>query len=223
MSDSDSTGTPDSAPDFTPDAAPASEPLARPDVHPALILEATSFTLGQLIHPEAPQVALAGRSNVGKSSLINALANRKSLAKVSATPGKTRSVNYYRVDKTDAFLVDLPGYGYAQCSQAERNKWAELLQHYLKETPGLRSLFLLLDSRLPPQKLDRELLAFAESLSLPVLLVLTKADKCNKKELDACTRAWEALAGHEKILITSASQRKRGLDDLWRELLGLLV
>ena len=212
---------PDSASAGQSGAAPLAAPGTRPDVRPALLLEATAFTRGQLIHPEAPQVALAGRSNVGKSSLINALAGRKALAKVSATPGKTRSINYYRVDKTDAYLVDLPGYGYAQCSQEERNKWAELLRHYLKDTPGLRALALLLDSRLLPQKADKELLAFAASLSLPVLPVLTKADKCGKKELDSCRRAWEPfLEGH--ALVISSARNKRGLDDLWQALLRLL-
>lgn len=206
-------------------ASPVSAPAARPGVRPALLLEATAFTRGQLIHPEAPQVALAGRSNVGKSSLINALAGRKALAKVSATPGKTRSINYYRLDRldgADAYLVDLPGYGYARCSQAERNKWAELLRHYLTDTPGLRALALLLDSRLSPQKADRELLAFASSVSLPVLPVLTKADKCGKKELTACRRAWEPLLEGGTLLISSARSR-HGLDELWQALLRLLL
>ena len=197
-------------------------PASPSDIRPALLLEATAFTLGQLIRPEAPQIALAGRSNVGKSSLVNALAGRKSLAKVSATPGKTRSVNYYRLDGTDAYLVDLPGYGYAQCSQAERNKWAELLRHYLEKTPGLRALVLLLDARLSPQKLDKELLAFAASCRLPVLPVLTKADKCAKKELDACRRAWEPFLEKTAILITSA-KNKSGTDELRQALLQLLL
>ena len=197
-------------------------PFSPANVRPALLLEATAFTLGQLIRPEAPQIALAGRSNVGKSSLVNALAGRKALAKVSATPGKTRSVNYYRLDGADAYLVDLSGYGYAQCSQAERNKWAELLRHYLEKTPGLRALVLLLDARLSPQKLDKELLAFAFSLRLPVLPVLTKADKCAKKELDACRRAWEPFLERTAILTTSAKNRS-GTDELWQALLRLLL
>ena len=206
----------------TGNACPAPDiyAVAEAAIPPPLLLEATAFTLGQLIHPDAAQVALAGRSNVGKSSLINALAGRKTLAKVSATPGKTRSVNYYRVGKTDAYLVDLPGYGYAQCSQSERNKWADLLQQYLKGTPGLRALALLLDARLLPQKLDRDLLAFADSLSLPVLPVLTKADKCSKRELNTCTRAWEALIGRN--LLATSAHNKSGIDILWKELLRLL-
>ena len=187
----------------------------------SLALEATSFTLAQLIHPDAPQVALAGRSNVGKSSLVNALANRKSLAKVSATPGKTRSINYYRVDPTATYVVDLPGYGYAKCSQEERNKWAALMEHYLCNTPGLAALILLLDARLPPQKLDKELAAFAVQHSLHVVPVLTKADKCNKKELAACKRAWGAFLDENSLLVTS-SEAKSGMEELWQTIMTLL-
>ena len=199
---------------------PAGE--ARPNAQPVLELEATAFTRGQFIHPEAPQIALAGRSNVGKSSLVNALASRKALAKVSATPGKTRSINYYRVDRMPGYLVDLPGYGYARCSQAERNKWAELMRHYFASTPGLRALFLLLDSRLTPQKADKELLAFALSRPLRVVPVLTKADKCAKKEIDACKRAWEPLLGGTAVLATSARKRT-GIAEIRQVLLEILL
>ena len=195
---------------------------ASPSTHlPTLSLEATAFTLGQLICPEAPQAALAGRSNVGKSSLVNALASRKALAKTSATPGKTRSINYFRIDGTPGYLVDLPGYGYARCSQAERNKWAELTQRYLTGTPGLRAVILLLDSRLLPQQLDMELLAFASALSLRVVPVLTKADKCSKKELDACRRAWSPLLGNS-AMIASSARKRTGLPELWRTVLDIL-
>lgn len=186
-----------------------------------LSLDVTAFTFAQLVHPHAPQAALAGRSNVGKSSLVNALAGRKSLARISATPGKTRSINYYRVGEGSAYLVDLPGYGYARCSQAERDKWALLMNRYLSHTPGLRTLVLLLDARLPPQKADKTLLTLASSLSLPVLPVLTKADKCNKKEREACARAWTALLGQRTLLVTSA-HKKSGIPELRRALLHLL-
>ena len=134
---------------------------------PELILEATAYTIDQLIHRNVPQIALAGRSNVGKSSLINALARRRALAKVSATPGKTRSVNYYRVSPYDFCLVDLPGYGYARAGHAEREEWARLLERYLKECQQLRSLILLIDSRLEPQKLDLQLAGYAKSIGRP--------------------------------------------------------
>ncbi len=187
---------------------------------PTLVLEATAFTEAQLLHPLLPQVALAGRSNVGKSSLINALAGRKNLAKTSATPGKTRSINYYRIEPGPGYIVDLPGYGYAQCSQAERRKWAVLLEHYLSGTPGLTALVLLLDSRVTPQKADRELAAFAAARALPLIPVLTKADKCSKKELNACKRAWSVLLP-EELLVTS-SQKRTGMEELWSALQSML-
>ncbi len=191
-------------------------------IFPELILECTAFTRTQLAHPRMPQVAFAGRSNVGKSSLINALAGRKKLAKVSAAPGKTRSINFYRVQGLEAYIVDLPGYGYARRSQSERDKWAELMHYYCGNTPGLRSLILLLDARLIPQKTDKELLAFAAGLSLPVTAVLTKGDKCGKKELAATVRAWEALIGNNALLVSSAHS-KLGLEELGKRLLSLLA
>ena len=97
-------------------------------MRPTLTLETTAYTIEQLARMPQAQIALAGRSNVGKSSLVNALAGRKALAKVSSTPGKTRSVNYYHVDPDGFYIVDLPGYGYARCSQQERQKWGELLE-----------------------------------------------------------------------------------------------
>ena len=187
----------------------------------SLDLAATAFTQSQLIDPAAPQVALVGRSNVGKSSLINALAGRKSLAKISAEPGKTRSINYYRLTSTKGYLVDLPGYGYARRSQGERDKWAYLATWYLCNTPGLRTLLLLLDARLPPQKSDKELVLFASARSLPLLPVLTKADKCSRRELRNCADAWEKLLGQKDVPATSALE-KTGIfalqERIWRVL-----
>lgn len=192
-----------------------------PKAWPPLTLEATAFTKPQLIHPEAPQLAFAGRSNVGKSSLLNALAGRKGLAKVSGTPGKTRSINYYRIGEGPAYLVDLPGYGYARCSKEEQARWAALLQYYFRATPGLAGLMLLVDSRLSPQKADKDLLAYAASLSLPIIPVLTKIDKCGKKELAACVRAWGALVDGRDLVLTSAAGKK-GIAELWEAILGYL-
>jgi GTP-binding protein len=191
-------------------------------VFPSLILEATAFNKAQLIRPDAPQVAFVGRSNVGKSSLINALAGRKGLAKVSATPGKTRSINYYHIGASGTYLVDLPGYGYAQCSQEERNAWAKLMTWYLGNTQGLRGLIHLLDARLLPQKADLELLAYANSYNFAVLPILTKTDKCNKKELAICMRAWETHFERETLLSTSAKD-KIGMEKVWEAVLRMLA
>ncbi len=186
-----------------------------------LQLEATAYTKQQLAFANSPQAALAGRSNVGKSSLINALAGRKQLAKVSATPGKTRSINYYRIDAGQTFLVDLPGYGYARCSKEERQKWAGLLEYYLTRTPGLKALILLLDGRLMPQVSDREMAAFAQNRGIPLVAVLTKADKAKQREREAARLAWETLLGPVPLILTSA-EKKTGLDSLWEQIWGVL-
>lgn len=226
-------------------------------MNPSLTLVATAFTHKQLIFPELPQIALAGRSNVGKSSLVNALAGRRQLAKTSATPGKTRSINYYAlsgagfaeptvpenstklkesgafnekisgpeqvdspVDK-QAFLVDLPGYGYAKCSKTERNAWANLLELYLRETPGLLALALLIDSRLPPQKIDIQLAEMALKMGLPLIPVLTKIDKSKQKEREACLKGWSAIVDGFRPVLTS-SQSKKGIEELWDIFINVL-
>lgn len=183
-------------------------------MNPTLILEATAFTLDQLQNVDTPQIALAGRSNVGKSSLINALAGRKNLAKTSATPGKTRSVNYYRVQPDNFYLVDLPGYGYAKCGKAEQARWAALIEKYFVSAKNLRGLVLLLDSRLPPQKNDLAMLAFAMSHSVGLIPILTKADKCSRNDLQKRRKEWSALLPVAPIITSSAD--RAGLDDLWQ-------
>ncbi|MDR2669079.1 MAG: ribosome biogenesis GTP-binding protein YihA/YsxC [Desulfovibrio sp.] len=159
----------------------------------------TAFTVEQLVLSDVPQAALAGRSNVGKSSLLNALSEKGRPAKVSSMPGKTRSVNFYQLWEEDAYIVDLPGYGHAQRAKAERVVWGALAEYYLRHSKGLQLLILLLDARLPPQQSDLVLQQFAVSLSLPLLPVLTKVDKCSRRELDACMRAWTAIAGREPL------------------------
>ena len=190
-------------------------------MNPVLTLETTAYTLEQLISLPEAQIALAGRSNVGKSSLINALAGRKKLAKVSSTPGKTRSVNYYRVTPHDFYLVDLPGYGYARASHTEREKWARLLARYLVECASLKALALLLDSRLEPQKLDKNLASFARTNGLNIVPVLTKADKCSQRERANRQNEWQELLGTRPI-VTSSSNRY-GIDNLWRALVETAV
>lgn len=190
-------------------------------MHPTLSLEATAYNKSQLVFAKSPQVAFAGRSNVGKSSLINALAGRRQLAKTSSTPGKTRSINYYRMRPLEAFLVDLPGYGYARCSQEERKAWAKLLEFYLAETPGLKGMALLLDARHEPQAIDKNLALYAQGLRLPIIPILTKADKCTKRELQTCINAWNRLLAGTPLLVTSA-QKKDGVDKVWEAVLGLI-
>ena len=188
-------------------------------MRPQLILEDTIYTLEQLQErsPDAPQIAIAGRSNVGKSSLINALAGRNKLAKTSSKPGKTQSINYYRVEPWGFFLVDLPGYGYAQVSKTEREKWAKLIDAYLTTTKSLNGLAILLDCRIPPQKLDIDLSVYARSIGLPLIPVLTKSDKCKQRDRSAKQKEWKTLLEGTVPLITSASTNL-GLNQLWSAL-----
>ncbi len=190
-------------------------------MRPSLILETTAYTFEQVETATAEtQIALAGRSNVGKSSLVNALAGRKSLAKTSATPGKTRSLNYYKVEPHGFYLVDLPGYGYARCSKTERQKWGQLMERYLVESPNLRALAVLLDCRLTPQKLDIQLVDFAQKHNIELLPILTKGDKCKQKERSERQKEWTGLLQGTVPIVTSSSTRL-GLDILWQNLFRL--
>ena len=145
-----------------------------------LTLLSTAYLANQLPTLDAPQIALAGRSNVGKSTLINCLAGRKALAKTSATPGKTRSLNFYMAETKGYCLVDLPGYGYAQVPDAIRRHWQALLERYLRERAALRGLLLLMDIRHPLTALDRQLLDCCAARGLPAHILLTKADKLSR-------------------------------------------
>lgn len=152
-----------------------------------------------------PEVAIAGRSNVGKSSLLNKLVGRRKLAKVSQTPGKTRALNYFVVDDR-FYLVDLPGYGYAKVSKKMKEAWGELIESYLTRSESLIGLVLLLDARREPTPEDLQLLAWLEARQLPAMLVLTKADKLSRNQLNQKL----ALAERELGLPAIASSIKTG-------------
>ncbi|GAB6176715.1 ribosome biogenesis GTP-binding protein YihA/YsxC [Desulfobaculum senezii] len=186
-------------------------------MHPMLELEKTIYLMNQLEEMPAPQVAMAGRSNVGKSSLINSLAGRKKLAKISSTPGKTRSLNFYKVKPDDFYLVDLPGYGYAKCSKTEREKWAKLIDAYLKRNEWLRAVAVLLDSRLTPQKIDLELVGYLQELGIDIIPILTKADKVKQKERSQRQNQWQNILGGAKPIISS-SKTGMGQDQIWTAL-----
>lgn len=187
---------------------------------PELILEETLYTLEQLKNaaPDSAHIALAGRSNVGKSSLINALARRKQLAKVSSTPGKTRSVNLYRVNPQNLFLTDLPGYGYAKRSKSERELWGNLIEKYLLECENVVAVAILLDCRLEPQEVDKMMVQFALAHGIPLIPVLTKADKCTQKERSQRQSEWSVLI--PKMLgIPVSAHTGLGLGNLWKALI----
>ena len=184
----------------------------------------TVYEPDQLSTDPEMQVALAGRSNVGKSSLINRLAGRKKLAKISSTPGKTRSINYYWVSPLQGYLVDLPGYGYAKCSKKEREKWSRLVEKFFqlnkKQTTGV---IVLLDSRLPPQKLDLELTSFLSSQSIPVIPVLTKADKAKMAQRGKSLQAWRDLLPSAVPPILCSSRTGLGSNEIWNTLRQLFL
>lgn len=169
-----------------------------------------------------PQIAFSGRSNVGKSSLINTLLGRKSLARVSSSPGKTITINFYDVDKK-LFLVDLPGYGFARRPQCDKQKWSALTDGYFTKNPNLDLLRLvvqLIDCRVGITQDDAMMLDYLRHSNLPYVIVITKTDKLNKSER---TAALPAIEGHELAAgvrtIPFSSHNGEGRDELWRAIL----
>lgn len=165
--------------------------------------------------PDKPEYAFIGRSNVGKSSVINMLTNKKELAKVSSSPGKTQLINHFTVlssDKKEWYLVDLPGYGYAKRSQSQRKQWQKMIEGYIKNRPNLLNLFVLIDSRHEPQKNDLDFINQLGKWQIPFALVFTKADKSTQKEtannvnlfLTELLKTWEEPPAH---FVTSAIKR----------------
>lgn len=135
----------------------------------------------QYPNDDLPEFALAGRSNVGKSSLINTIVNRRKLARTSQQPGKTQTLNFYKVNN-DLYLVDVPGYGYAKVSKKQREKFGEMIQDYLETRADLKGLVLLVDARHDPTKDDISMFDYAQYLDIPILVVATKMDKLKKME-----------------------------------------
>jgi len=152
------------------------------------------FALDQLPRDRLPQVAVAGRSNVGKSSLLNQILSQRKLARVSSTPGRTRSLNFFKIDNR-YYIVDLPGYGYAKVSKSMRDEWGKLIEDYLTSADSLIGLVLLLDCRREPTRQDWELIGWLSERQLPVMVAITKADKLNKDKLNRKVRQFEAELG----------------------------
>ena len=175
-------------------------------------------TSKQLTPSTLPEIAFAGRSNVGKSSLLNTLFNRKGLAKVSQTPGKTSTINFFLTD--DARFVDLPGYGYAKVSKSERVRWAELIEGYFNQDRNFALVCSLIDIRHPASDLDENMVGFLQEAEFPFLIVLTKGDKLSKSKClqqRAAIKKQLALADDIPMVITS-SLKKSGVDELRREI-----
>ena len=162
-----------------------------------------------------PDFAFIGRSNVGKSSLINMLTNRRGVAKVSSTPGKTRLINHFLVDDS-WYLVDLPGYGFAKISKTERNKIREMIDGYILKRQEMRCIFVLVDSRLEPQKSDVDFISWLGEKEIPFFILFTKTDKLSKTELDKnlaqyrkhLKNQWEELP----LIVPTSSKNGEGRD-----------
>ncbi len=172
-------------------------------------------TVEQLPQSKAPEVSFVGRSNVGKSSLINKLFNRKSLAKVSGKPGKTANINFFEAD--GIHFVDLPGYGFAQRSQAEKQRWADLIDAYFTSERSHNLVIALVDIRLDAQALDLQMIDYLKGAGLPFIIALTKADKLSRQKQQAQLRKLAAAFGVDEMacVITSA-QTGLGIDTLKR-------
>lgn len=174
-------------------------------------------SVADLPEPTMPEVSFAGRSNVGKSSLLNRLVGRKALAKVSSTPGRTANVNFFEVD--GVWFVDLPGYGYAKVSQGERQRWADLIGGYFEQERSFNLVVSLVDIRLEAQKLDQQMLAFLQEEELPYVVALTKADKLSrpKQQKQMALLSKQLGVPRDQMIVTSA-ETGLGIDELRRRI-----
>ncbi len=164
-----------------------------------------------------PELAFAGRSNVGKSSLINKLLNRKSLARTSSQPGKTQTINFYRINQA-FYFVDLPGYGYAKVSKEIKEKWGRMIERYLQTSAQLKNIFLLLDIRHAPTENDRQMYAWIRAQGLEPAIILTKADKIRRNQLAKQQKLIAAAlgAGAGTVMIPFSALTGQGTEEIWQ-------
>jgi GTP-binding protein len=167
--------------------------------------------------PDKPEFAFIGRSNVGKSSLINMLTNSKKLAKTSVTPGKTQTINHFLINSS-WYLVDLPGYGYASVSKSTRARFGQMIENYVLKRHNLACLFILIDSRLPPQAIDLDFIEWAGSKEIPLGILFTKIDKVSRSELQKNVKRYETtlLQRWEELPTTvlTSSEKKDGKEEV---------
>lgn len=163
-----------------------------------------------------PEIAFAGKSNVGKSSLINALMNRKSLARTSAQPGKTQTINFYNIN-SELYFVDLPGYGYAKVSQQEKEKWGKMIERYLRQSKVLKAVFLLVDIRHDPSANDRQMYEWILANGYHPIIIATKADKIKRSQLAKQIKAIKTglQVDNETIVIPFSAQTKQGREEIY--------
>ncbi len=165
---------------------------------------------------EVPEIAFAGKSNVGKSSLINALMNRKALARTSASPGKTQTINFYNINH-EMYLVDLPGYGYAKVSQSVKEQWGKMIERYLHKSKQLKAVFLLIDIRHKPSENDRNMYEWILHNGYEPIIIATKLDKLKRsqvpKQLKIIRESLDLIPGTK--IIPFSAQTKQGRDEIW--------
>ena len=179
-------------------------------------LETVCGITSTLPENDKPEIAFAGKSNVGKSSLINALMNRKSLARISATPGKTQTINFYNINR-EIYLVDLPGYGYAKVSEKEKEAWGKMIERYLHKSTMLKAVFLLIDIRHDPSKNDKMMYDWILHQGYEPVIIATKLDKLKKsqgaKQLKAIRTGLGLVSG--TTVIPFSAKTKQGRDEIW--------
>ena len=165
---------------------------------------------------QLPEIAFAGKSNVGKSSLINALMNRKSLARTSAQPGKTQTINFYNINDA-MYLVDLPGYGYAKVSQSEKEKWGKLIERYLQKSQMLKAVFLLIDIRHDPSANDKMMYDWIVYNGYDPIIIATKLDKIKRSQLQKQVKAIKTGLNMKSdgIVIPFSAETKQGREEIW--------
>ena len=189
-------------------------------------LETVIGVTSKIPQNELPEIAFAGKSNVGKSSLINALMNRKSLARTSSQPGKTQTINFYNINE-EIYLVDLPGYGYAKVSEKEKIQWGKLIERYLQNSKQLRAVFLLIDIRHAPSANDKTMYEWIAANGYRPVIIATKLDKIKRsqkdKQLKLIREGLSVLPG--TVIIPFSSVSKQGRDEIWsyveEEVLGV--
>lgn len=171
-----------------------------------------------------PEIVFAGKSNVGKSSLINALMNRKSLARTSGKPGKTQTINYYKVND-DLYFVDLPGYGYANANLATREKWGKMIERYLHTSKQIKCIFLLIDIRHEPGKNDKQMYDWIVYNGYSPVIIATKLDKLKRSQIAKCVKVVREGLGLQKevVLIPFSSETKQGKKEVYEFIENLLL
>lgn len=179
-------------------------------------LETVCGYTSKLPQNQMPEIAFAGKSNVGKSSLINVLMNRKSLARTSAQPGKTQTINFYNINDA-MYLVDLPGYGYAKAAESEKQKWGTMIENYLHGSKQLRAVFLLIDIRHAPSANDKTMYDWIVYQGFEPVIIATKLDKLKRSQVQKQVKIVREDLGlkKESILIPFSAQTKQGREEIW--------